>query len=175
MTMGLTCKEKRRNAKGFKRRIRFPAGSASAAFGAGHHSSRPAAGQAVREKKALVLGKTGVLSCTFARVRIPGAAPEKSFRFKEKTVTSNIGVLIGVIVVLLMVAGVVLMMVMEWSKPEAPAELAEASAPARSGRPGLSRGTAAPKKKAVPKSKKKAAKKAPPAAKKKTAKKPKKK
>jgi hypothetical protein len=164
MTMGLTCKEKRRNAKGFKRRIRFPAGSASAAFGAGHHSSRPAAGQAVREKKALVLGKTGVLSCTFPSGPCLGAAPEKSFRFKEKNVGSNIGVLIGV----------VLMMIMEWSKPGVLAE--DGAAPVRAARPTGSRAPAA-KKKAVRTSVRAAPKKAAsrPAPKKKSAKKSKKK
>jgi len=126
----------------------------------------------VREKKALVLGKTGVLSCTFRSGRVLSAAPEKPFHFKEKTVGSSIGVLIGVLVVLLFVGAVVLMMVMEWSKP---GPLAQAGAePVRPARTAASRGPAA-KKKAVQAPKRKASKKAAPAAKKKPAKKSKKK
>jgi hypothetical protein len=174
MTMGLTCKEKRRNAKGFKRRNPLANRAHERLFGAGHHSSRPAAGQAAREKKALVLGKTGVLSCTFPSGPRLSAAPEKSFRFKEKTVGSNIGVLIGVLVVLLFVGAVVLMMVMEWSKPGALAQ--DSAEPIRAARAAVSHAPAA-KKKAAPASKRKAPKKAAPAAaaKKKPAKKSKKK
>jgi hypothetical protein len=100
-----------------------------------------------------------VLSCTFRSGRVLGAAHEKSFRFKEKNVGSNIGVFIGALVVLLFVGAVVLMMIMEWSKPGPLAQdSAEAVRPARAA---ASRPAAA-KKKAAPASKRKAPKKAAP-------------
>jgi hypothetical protein len=115
------------------------------------------------QKKALVLGKMDVLSCFFVPPLFLGAFTGKPFRFKEKNVGSNIGVIIGVIVLLISIGFVALMMVSEWSVPEK-------SAP----KTAIPAGPAAPASKAKaarkPASKKKAAVKAP-AKKKKVAKK----
>ena len=103
-----------------------------------------------------------VLSCTFCLCPKVGAFTEKPFRFKEKTVGSNIGVVIGVIVLLVSIGFVALMMISEWSRPEAQAPKS-ASVPApRPLRASAALKPAAPKKKAaakVPAKKKKAAKK----------------
>jgi hypothetical protein len=114
-------------------------------------------GKPCAKKRRLSWAKQACYLARSVRARVLSLAPEKSFRFKEKTVGSNIGVLIGVLVVLLFVGAVVLMMIMEWSKPGA---LAQAGAePLRTARAAAAHAPAT-KKKAAPASKRKAPKKA---------------
>ena len=110
----------------------------------------------MREKKALVLHKTGVLCCTFALRLFLWGAPEKPFRFKEKNVAPNIGVVVGVVVLLLCLGFVVLMMVSEWSKsaPMAPASLAASVPKKKAAKKAAKKARPAPTKKAARKSKK---------------------
>jgi hypothetical protein len=82
----------------------------------------------------------------------PGwGAPEKSFHIKEK----NVGVFIGVVVLLVCVGFVVLMMVSEWSEAPASQPLAENPAPAPSKSKKAPAKKAAAKKKPAAKKKKK--------------------
>jgi hypothetical protein len=74
-------------------------------------------------------------------------APEKSFRFKEKTVGLSIGVIVGATVLLLCIGLLVLMMVSEWSASASAEErsfyASGAVAPGQGPRAGKKRGAAA--------------------------------